>query len=138
MDTAELDYPLPEAQIAQTPTEPRDAARLLVDRGAGLPPTHCTVADLPELLAPGDLLVVNDTRVVPARLRLAKPTGGQVEVLLLERHPDGRWEALVRPSRRVATGTVLRGPGEGRDALAAEVGAPLAADGRRWVRLLHG
>ena len=139
MDTSELDYRLPPAQIAQTPREPRDAARLLVDRGPGAAPAHRTVADLPDLLEPGDLLVVNDTRVVPARLRLVKPTGGQVEVLLLERHPDGRWEALLRPGRRVAPGTMLRPPAPEATPLVVEVGSPVAAaadDGRRWVRLL--
>ena len=102
MDASELDYELPPERIAQHPIEPRDAARLLVDLGPGQPPAHRCVAELPDLLAPGDLLVVNDTRVIPARLQLRKPTGGAVEVLLLERRPEGHWEALVRPSRRVA------------------------------------
>ena len=102
MDASELDYPLPDTAIAQQPIEPRDAARLLVDRGPG--PTggveHHVVADLPELLRRGDLLVVNDSRVRPARLHLRKPTGGDVELLLLE-PVDDAWEALIRPSRRV-------------------------------------
>ncbi|HEX2382650.1 MAG TPA: tRNA preQ1(34) S-adenosylmethionine ribosyltransferase-isomerase QueA [Acidimicrobiales bacterium] len=106
MDVSELDYPLPEDAIAQEPVEPRDAARLLVDRGADASPEHRAVADLPELLHPRDLLVVNDSRVRAARLQLRKPTGGAVEVLLLE--PVGReWEALVRPSRRVRAGMQL-------------------------------
>src|SRR5690606_38714981 len=107
VDTADLDYDLPAGSIAQEPIEPRDAARLLVDQGPGRPPVHTTVASLAELVEPGAVLVVNDTRVLPARLHLRKPTGGAVEVLLLERRPDGAWEALVRPSRRVAPGTVL-------------------------------
>lgn len=99
-------YDLPEAAIAQVPVEPRDAARLLVDRGPGVAPDHRTVADLPELLGPGDVLVLNETRVLPARLRLRKPTGGAVEVLLLEPRGDDRtWSALVRPSKKVAPGT---------------------------------
>ena len=125
MDVADFAYELPETSIAQTPIEPRDRARLLVDRGPGAPPEHRFVADLPELVRPGDVVVVNSTRVLPARLHLTKPTGGGVEVLLLERLPSGEWEALVRPSRRVAPGTVLvagadlcvrflgPGPGEG-------------------------
>ena len=106
MDTADLEYDLPASAIAQTPLEPRDAARLLVAR-AGQTVAHHAVADLADLLDPGDVLVVNDTRVIPARLHLRKPTGGAVEVLLLERRADGAWEALVRPSRRVAVGTRL-------------------------------
>src|SRR3954454_19476621 len=108
MDTADLDYDLPPGSIAQVPIEPRDAARLLVDRGPSAPPEHRHVADLPDLLRAGDLLVVNDTRVRPARLRLHKSTGGEVEVLLLEEREDGGWEALVRPSRKVRPGTIVR------------------------------
>jgi len=107
MDVADFAYELPEASIAQTPIEPRDRARLLVDRGPGAAPEHRTVADLPAFIRPGDVVVANSTRVLPARLHLTKPTGGAVEVLLLERLPSGEWEALVRPSRRVAPGTEL-------------------------------
>jgi S-adenosylmethionine:tRNA ribosyltransferase-isomerase len=131
MDTADLDYPLPADAIAQVPVEPRDAARLLVDEGPDRAPSHQRVADLPDLLLPGDLLVVNDTRVRPARLHLRKPTGGHVEVLLLEAHGDGRWEALVRPSRKVPPGTALRS--EAGD-LSVEVGEDLG-EGLRAVTL---
>jgi S-adenosylmethionine:tRNA ribosyltransferase-isomerase len=89
------------------------------------------VADLPDLLRAGDLLVVNDTRVRPARLRLHKPTGGEVEVLLLEERGDGEWEALVRPSRKVRPGTVVRSS-TGEASLAVEVGEDLG-EGRRLV-----
>jgi S-adenosylmethionine:tRNA ribosyltransferase-isomerase len=94
---------------------------------------HRRVADLAELLAPGDLVVVNETRVLPARLGLVKETGGAVEVLLLEPQPgDERvWQALVRPGRRVPAGTTLLAGNEP----AVEVGETLA-DGRRLVRLL--
>jgi len=140
MDAAELDYPLPPHLIAQTPIEPRHAARLLVDQGEGRAPSHRTVADLPELVGPDDLIVVNDTRVIPARLHLRKATGGAVEVLLLERRPEGHWEALVRPSRRVPAGTVLHAdaqPGPTpATALTVEVGEVLGDDGRRAVRVL--
>ena len=106
-----FDYDLPPEAIAQQPIEPRDAARLLVDAGPGAPPAHRHVRDLPELVGPGDLLVVNDTRVRPARLRLRKPTGGLVEVLLLDEEDDGgAWQALVRPGRRVPPGTALHHP----------------------------
>ena len=130
MGLASFDYPLPPRAVAQVPVEPRDAARLLVavDPAGGV--EHRRVADLPDLLEPGDVLVVNETRVLPARLRLRKPSGGAVEVLLLEKvDGGGGWEALVRPSRRVAAGTTLA-QGE----LSVEVGERLAG-GRRRVRL---
>lgn len=110
----DFDYDLPEARIAQTAIEQRDAARLLVDRGSR-PPEHRRVRDLPELLEPGDLVVVNDTRVIPARLRLHRSSGGVVEVLLLEclapatDDEPGTWEALVRPGRKLRAGEVLVG-----------------------------
>jgi S-adenosylmethionine:tRNA ribosyltransferase-isomerase len=130
MDLADFDYDLPERAIAQHPAEPRDAARLLVDRGPdGV--DHRTVADLPALVRPGDVIVVNTTRVLPARLRLRKATGGEVEVLLLERTPGGAWEALVRPGRRVRPGTVLTA---GPD-LAVHVGGDGPGDGTRLVEL---
>src|SRR5688572_9670694 len=107
METSAFEYELPGERIAQVPVEPRDSARLLVDRGKDRAPDHRVVRDLPSLVRPGDVLVVNTTRVLPARLRLRKPTGGAVEVLLLERHLDGHWDALVRPSRKVAPGSRL-------------------------------
>ena len=126
-----FDYDLPATAIAQTPVEPRDAARLLVATDAGGAVAHHRVADLPDLLDEGDVLVVNETRVLPARLHLTKETGGAVEVLLLE-ETDGHWEALVRPGRRVPPGTVLRAdPG-----LVVQIGAHIG-DGRRLVRV-HG
>ena len=132
MDLAEFDYALPADRIAQHPAEPRDSARLLVDAGPGAEPSHRTVTDLPELVGPGDLLVINDTRVLHARLLLRKPTGGEVEVLVLEPVDDG-WEALVKPSRKVRPGTVLH-PRDGSDSFAVEVGEDLG-DGRRRVRI---
>ncbi|MCP3936968.1 MAG: tRNA preQ1(34) S-adenosylmethionine ribosyltransferase-isomerase QueA [Actinomycetia bacterium] len=104
---AEFDYELAPGAIAQTPIEPRDSARLLIDRGPDAPPEHGRVTDLVDELREGDVLVVNDTRVLAARLRLRKPTGGAAEVLLLEPVGDGTWQALVRPGRRLAPGTVL-------------------------------
>lgn len=108
MRAADFDYDLPVDRIAQTPVEPRDAARLLVDRGSAAP-EHRHVHDLPHLLGPGDVLVVNETKVIPARLTLRRSTGGAAEVLLLE-PIDGerrRWEALVRPARRLRPGEQL-------------------------------
>ncbi|MCX7621142.1 MAG: tRNA preQ1(34) S-adenosylmethionine ribosyltransferase-isomerase QueA [Acidimicrobiales bacterium] len=149
-NTDDFDYPLPPERIAQHPRAERDLARLLVDEGPGRPPSHRLVRDLPELLEPGDLLVVNDTRVLPARLALRRATGGAVEVLLLERHADGSWEALVRPSRRVRPGeqlVLIDGPADEaedqtkraarprRSRPAIEVGEELG-DGRRRLRFV--
>lgn len=105
----DFDYELPADRIAQTPIEPRDAARLLVDRGSA-PPDHRRVSDLPDILRPGDLLVVNETKVIPARLPLRRTTGGAAEVLLLEPLDGERrtWEALIRPARKLKLGEVLR------------------------------
>jgi S-adenosylmethionine:tRNA ribosyltransferase-isomerase len=105
---ADFDYELPDERIAQTPVEPRDSAQLLVDRGSA-PPEHRRVGDLPELLRDGDLLVVNETRVIPARLRLRRATGGAAEVLLLEPWDADRrtWDALVRPGGKLRVGEVL-------------------------------
>ncbi len=133
MDTAAFDYDLPEERIAQHPLARRDAARLLVDEGEGRAPSHRVVRDLPDLLAPGDLLVVNTTRVLPARLHLRKESGGAAEVLLLEPLDGACWEALVRPGRRLPAGTELRPP-DGADDLVVVVGDD-RGDGRRQVEL---
>jgi S-adenosylmethionine:tRNA ribosyltransferase-isomerase len=108
MRLADFDYELPPERIAQTPIEPRDAARLLVDRGSD-PPGHRHVRDLPEILRPGDLLVVNETKVIPARLSLRRRTGGAAEVVVLEPLDGERriWEALVRPARKLRSGEQL-------------------------------
>jgi len=120
MDIAELDYELPQELIAQRPPARRGDSRLLVyDRATG-EVRHRAFGELAEELA-GELVVVNDTRVVPARLHLRRPGGGSAEVLLVERlGEDGVWEGLARPSRRLRPGQRL-GPvelleplGEGR------------------------
>lgn len=112
--TAAYDYDLPEELIAQNPVEPRDASRLLVlPRGEG-DLSHRRFTDLPELLCPGDLLVLNDTRVWHARLWGVKASGGARVELLLLRPLDARetlWEALVRPGRRLPPGTEILLPG---------------------------
>jgi S-adenosylmethionine:tRNA ribosyltransferase-isomerase len=104
--TAEFDYELPPELIAQTPIEPRDASRLMVvDRHTG-EIDHRRFYDLPDFLRPGDLLVHNESRVIPARLFARKPTGGRVEIMLLRQHADDTWEALVG-GKRVRQGTPL-------------------------------
>ena len=131
MRTSELDYLLPPDAVAQEPVEPRHDARLLVDRPEAAP-EHRRVRDLPGLLRRGDVVVVNDTRVAPARLRLHKPTGGRVEVLVLTPGAGTTAEALVRPSRRVPPGTVLR-DAAGRQVV--RVGAA-GDDGRREITVV--
>jgi S-adenosylmethionine:tRNA ribosyltransferase-isomerase len=134
MDTADVDYELPPAAIAQTPLERRDAARLLVDRGPAAAPAHRHVADLPSLVRPGDVVVRNTTRVLPARLRGRRPTGGAAEVLLLEPLDAGErtWEALVRPSAKLRPGTAVA---VGED-LVVVVGED-RGEGRRLVEVEH-
>jgi S-adenosylmethionine:tRNA ribosyltransferase-isomerase len=107
MKTSELDYDLPPELIAQRPLARRDDSRLLVYERAGGAVRHRCFRDLPAELPPGALVVVNDTRVVPARLRLRRPGGGEAEVLLLEPVEDGLWEALARPTRRLRAGMRL-------------------------------
>ena len=106
MLTSDFDYELPEDRIAQEAL-PRGESRLLVLPTSG-GPRHGHIRDLPDLLHPGDLLVVNDTRVIPARLFATRPTGGRVEILLVERRSELEWTALVKPGRRARPGTSLR------------------------------
>jgi S-adenosylmethionine:tRNA ribosyltransferase-isomerase len=107
MKTAELDYDLPQELIAQHPLPRRDDSRLLVFERATGALRHRRFRDLPAELPEGALVVVNDTRVVPARLRVRRPTGGEAEVLLLEPVEDGLWEALARPTKRLRAGMRL-------------------------------
>lgn len=105
MLTDDFDYDLPTGLIAQKPAEPRDSCRLLVlDRTSGQV-DHRVFSDLPDYLRPGDLLVVNETRVLPARLLGVKDeTGGAVEMLLLRERYENAWECLVKPGRRLKPG----------------------------------
>ena len=107
MKLEELDYELPPERIAQEPVRPRDAARLLVlDREADAR-SELRFRELAERIGRDDLLVVNDTRVVPVKLRGRKRTGGRAEALLLERRPDGSWRALLRAGGRLRAGLEL-------------------------------
>jgi len=123
-------YELPEELIAQTPLEKRDSSRLLhLDKETGAI-EHRHFYDLPEYLRAGDCLVLNDTRVLPARLLGCRKTGGSVELVLLRDLGDGRWECLSRPGRKTKPGTELYfGDGE----LTASVEA-VAEGGNRIVR----
>jgi len=125
---------LPPELIAQAPARPRDAARLLVlHRATGGGLIHREFRDLPEYLRPLDVLVLNDTKVLPARLRARRPSGGQVEVLLLRPVAGGMWEALVRPGRKIRQGARLAfAPG----VLEGVIGERTAA-GTRMIMLEH-
>ena len=115
MLVSRLDYELPEDLIAQRPAEPRDASRLMVVDVAHNSITHHTFRDLPDFLRPGDALVLNETKVIPARLEARKPTGGVVELLFLRDlgpNGGGAWEVLARPSKRLRPGLVLTAGGE--------------------------
>ena len=126
MRSDELDYELPAELIAQHPAQRRDESRLLVyDRSSGAV-RHRRFFELPEELH-GEVVVVNDTRVVPARLKMRRPTGGMTEVLLVERLEADVWEGLARPSRRLRAGQRL-GP--------VELLEPLGEG--RWRLRLHG
>ena len=104
MDTSHFDYELPKNAIAQHPLEFRENSRLLVD---GEIISHKKTKDLPDLLEEGDVIVLNETRVMSSRMKFRKETGGMVELLALEEHKEDSWEALIRPSRKVPVGSDL-------------------------------
>ncbi|MDY3905192.1 MAG: tRNA preQ1(34) S-adenosylmethionine ribosyltransferase-isomerase QueA [Lawsonibacter sp.] len=130
MKTSDFDFYLPEELIAQTPLERRDASRLLtLDKTTG-EVGHHHFYDLPRYLRPGDCLVMNDSRVLPARLIGHRPTGGVCEVLLLVDKGEGLWECLVRPGRKLKPGAqVIFGDGQLTATIEAEI-----EDGKRLVR----
>ncbi len=107
MKTSDFHYDLPEELIAQTPLEKRDASRLMVIHRDSGELEHRIFSDLPDYLNPGDCLVINDSRVLPARLLGNRSTGGAVEVLLLQDKSNGVWECLTKPGRKTQPGTEL-------------------------------
>jgi len=107
MKISEFDYELPPELIAQEPVEPRDACRLMVLDRTTRSIEHRIFRDIVEYVEPGDLLVLNVSKVIPARLIAKKETGATVEILLLERVREGVWKCLVRPGQRVKDGTRL-------------------------------
>ena len=107
MDINDFDYDLPNASIAQEPLPVRTDSRLLTDIESQI--KHSTMNDFPEMLKQGDLIVLNNTRVLPARFHTKKTTGGKAEILLLEQtESEIYWDALVKPSRKIATGTFFK------------------------------
>ena len=145
MKTADFEYDLPPELIAQQPAERRDASRLLVVSRqpsevpvtpdpsplTSHPLTHRVFSDLPSLVEAGDVVVVNDSRVIPARLLGSREGGGKAEVLLVSREAAGTWRALVRPGSRIRAGNVVRVGGEDRIEIVAHL-----PEGARRVRLI--
>jgi S-adenosylmethionine:tRNA ribosyltransferase-isomerase len=134
VDLSDFDYPLPASAIAQAPAEERDGSRLLViDRGRRRLDDR-RFSDLPGLLREGDCLVVNDSRVIPARVLARDADGRDVELLFAEPAADGRWRALVRPGRRCRVGAELTaGDGAARFRVTS-----VEPDGTRLVERLDG
>lgn len=127
MKTSDFFYDLPEELIAQTPVEPRDHSRMLVIPKDGRNVEHKHFYDLIDYLRPGDALVVNETRVIPARLLGERENGGSAEILLLKQVGPKRWETLVKPGRRLKPGARVTF-GNGR--LTAEIAEETDAGGR--------
>jgi len=127
MKTSDFVYDLPEELIAQTPVEPRDHSRLLAVKRTDGAMEHRHFYDLPDYLRPGDVLVVNDTRVMPARLIGERAGGGACEVLLLRQLSPVSWETLVKPGKKLKSGARVSFGG-GR--LEATIEAPTEAGGR--------
>lgn len=134
MDLEELDYVLPPEAIAQTPAEKRDGSRLLVVDRARRQLLDRQFTDLPDLLVPGDCLVVNDSRVIPARVLGSDASGRSVELLFVEPAADGRWRAIVRPGRRCRIGAEIHA-GDGSVYFRI---AGIEPDGTRVVERLYG
>lgn len=134
MRTSDFSYDLPPELIAQTPIEPRDASRLLVcDRDTGAL-AHRHFRDLAAYLQPGDALVINHTKTIPARLIGRRDTGGAVEILLLARRDSDTWEALVKPGKKLRPGATCQ---FGDGALRATVVDFTDAEGGRVVRFTY-
>jgi len=122
MKTSDFDYDLPESSIAQTPAEPRDSSRLLVLHRETGELEHRIFRDVTDYLKAGDLLVLNQTRVIPARIFARKETGGRVEILLLRRRDEWKWEALVGgKGLRVGTRVQIEIEEEGSKTIQAEI-----------------
>jgi S-adenosylmethionine:tRNA ribosyltransferase-isomerase len=134
-------FDLPEACIAQRPVEPRHAARLLMVGPHDGPPEGChhgQVWDLADVLRPGDLLVVNDTRVLRARLQVQRPSGGRAELLVLEPRDDDLWLCLARPAKRLRPGQQVLLQAPGQPPLTLTVVGEDPATGGRLVRFPPG
>src|SRR6202171_1486214 len=131
MRTDLFDFELPTASIALRPASPRDSARMLIVQPAGVLRDR-TVADLPLWLEPGDQLVVNDTKVISAQLkgrRISRETETKIEATLIKRLDGSRWQALVKPAKKLSQGDVVRFGNEGRVCLLGHLDAEVEAKG---------
>ena len=131
MRTDLFDFELPEANIALRPVSPRDAARMLVVK-PGQPLNDATASDLPRFLQPGDQLVVNDTKVIPAQLtgrRVGRETEPKIEATLIKRIDGSRWQALVKPAKKLVQGDAIRFGNEGRVCLLGNLDAQVEHKG---------
>ncbi|MBQ8102858.1 MAG: tRNA preQ1(34) S-adenosylmethionine ribosyltransferase-isomerase QueA [Afipia sp.] len=131
MRTDLFDFDLPEGNIALRPVSPRDAARMLVVK-PNQPLTDSTVSDLPLFLQPGDQLVVNDTKVIPAQLtgrRIGRETEPKIEATLIKRLDGSRWQALVKPAKKLTPGDAIRFGNEGRVCLLGNLDAQVESKG---------
>ena len=141
MRTSLFDFDLPPDRIALRPASPRDTARLLVVRPGEAPELDDrTVRDLPELLSPGDALVINDTRVIPARLageRVRGDSTAEIETTLIKRIGPERWRALAKPAKRLQTGDRIRFGHEGRVCLLGALDATVEEKGEGGEILLR-
>jgi S-adenosylmethionine:tRNA ribosyltransferase-isomerase len=135
MRTADFDYSLPSAFIAQSPIEPRDHSRLMVLDRSDRSLKHDYFYNLPGFLKSGDVLVFNDTRVIPARLYGYKESGAKLEILLLQRLSPNTWQTLVKPAKRVSTGARLKVVDP--SATLAEVDVEVIGEGDSGIRVLH-
>ena len=134
MKLSDLDYPLPKEKIALFPTQDRPSAKLLcVDRKSGAC-SHKIFRDLAELLRPTDLLVLNNTKVLPARLFGKRATGGKVEALLLKEVDANVWETLLKPGGRIKEGETLDFSDAGSELLAEVIPKPMQHEGQRLIR----
>ncbi|BCT55898.1 s-adenosylmethionine:tRNA ribosyltransferase-isomerase [Dehalococcoides mccartyi] len=108
MKTSDFDYNLPQEYIAQKPAEPRDSSRLLVLNRQSEELTNRIFGEITDYFKPGDVLVMNDSRVLPARIKgIKQDTSAKIEILLLKRDGEGCWEALLKPSKRTKPGTII-------------------------------
>ena len=131
MRTDLFDFELPASSIALRPASPRDSARMLVVQGDGVLHDRA-ISDLPDWLKPGDQLVVNDTRVIAAQLsgrRIGRDTEPKIDATLIKRLDGSRWQALVRPAKKLAEGDIVRFGNEGRVCLLGHLDAEVADKG---------
>ena len=138
MRTDLFDFDLPESNIALRPVSPRDGARMLIVQ-SDKPPKDATVRDLPLFLRPGDQLVVNDTKVIPAQLtgrRVGRETEPKIEATLIKRLDGSRWQALVKPAKKLAVGDVVRFGNEGRVCLLGNLDAQVEHKGENGETVL--